>query len=126
MNKYSRNSHCLLVDFFIISGTQTSPPPQDGDVLAPSHGEATASEEAMNDELPPSVESSVMALLDSDDNQEPAPVFELDLEPSPETLEPSNEQNPDLSLESNVPQNPTLDETPANALGTQALLLAPC
>ena len=106
-------------------GAQTSPPPQDGDVLAPSHGEVTASEEAMNDQLPPSVESSVMALLDSDDNQEPAPIFDLDLEPSPETLEPSYEQNPDLSLESNVPQNPTLDETPANALGAQALLLAP-
>ena len=74
---------------------------------------------------PPSVESSVMALLDSDDNQEPAPVFDLDLEPSPETLEPSYEQNPDLSLESNVPQIPTLDETPANAIGAQARLLAP-
>ena len=66
-----------------------------------------------------------MALLDSDDKQEPAPVFDLDLEPSPETLEPGYVQNPDLSLESNVPQDPTLDETPANALGAQALLLAP-
>merc|ERR1711954_372720 len=63
------------------TGAQTSPPPQDGDVLAPSHGEVTASEDAMNDDLPPSLESSVMALLDSDDNQGPAPVFDLDLEP---------------------------------------------
>merc|ERR1711954_372663 len=106
-------------------GAQTSHPPQGGDVLAPLLEEVTASEEATNDELPPSVESLVMALLDSDDNQEPAPMFDLDLEPSPETLEPSNEQNPGLSLESNVPQNPTLDETPANALGAQALLVAP-
>ena len=66
-----------------------------------------------------------MALLESDDNQEPAPVFDLDLEPSPETLELGYVQNPDLSLESNVPQNPTLDETLANTLGAQALLLAP-
>ena len=66
-----------------------------------------------------------MALLTSDDDQETAPVFELDLEPNPETLEPTNEQNPDLSLESNVFQNPTLDKSPANALGAQALPLAP-
>ena len=66
-----------------------------------------------------------MALLTSDDDQETVPVFELDLEPNPETLEPSNEQNPDLSLDSNVFQNPTLDKSPVNALGAQALLLAP-
>ena len=106
-------------------GAQTSPHPQDGDVLAPSHREVTATEDAMNDDLPPSVESSVMALLESDDNQEPAPVFDLELESSPETLELGHVQNPDLSLESNFLQNPTPDETLANTLGAQALLLAP-
>merc|ERR1711954_37620 len=108
-----------------VPGAQTSPPPQDGDVLAPSQGGTAASDEAMDNVLPPSVESSVMALRTSDDDQETAPVFELDLEPNPETLEPSNKQDPDLSLESNVLQNPTLDKSPANALGAQALLLAP-
>merc|ERR1712081_123913 len=84
MNKYSRNSHCLLVDFFIISGTQMSPPPQDGDVLAPSHGEAAASDEAMNNVLPSSVESSVMALLASDDNQELVPAPGAQTSPPPQ------------------------------------------
>ena len=108
-----------------VPGAQTSPPPQDGDVLAPSLEEVTANEETTKDELPPSVESSVMALLESDDNQEPAPVFDFELEPSPETLEPGHVQNPDLSLESNFLQNPTPDESLANTLGAQALLLAP-
>ena len=66
-----------------------------------------------------------MALLTSDDDHELAPVFELDLESNPKTLEPSNDQNPDLSLNSNVFQNPTLDKSPAQALGAQALSLAP-
>ena len=66
-----------------------------------------------------------MALLTSDDDHESAPVFELDLESNPETLEPSNDQNPDLSLNSNVFQNPTLVKSPAQALGAQALSLAP-
>merc|ERR1711954_535710 len=39
------------------TGAQTSPPPQDGDVLVPSHGEAIVSNEARNDMPPPSVGS---------------------------------------------------------------------
>merc|ERR1712112_677617 len=66
-----------------------------------------------------------MALLQSGDNQEPAPVFDFEPEPSPETLEPGYVQNPNLSLEPNSIQNPTPDESLANILGTQALLLAP-
>merc|ERR1711954_347976 len=108
-----------------VPGAQGSPPPQDGDVLAPSLEEVTANGETTKDELPPSVESSVMALLNSDDNQEPAPIFDFELEPSPETLEPGHVRNPDLSLESNFLQNPTPDESLANTSGAQALLLAP-
>merc|ERR1712081_155496 len=104
---------------------QASSPPQGEDVSAPSLEEVTVSEEATKDELPLSVESSVMALLESGDNQEPAPVFDFELEPRPETLEPGYVQNPDLSLEPNSTQNPTPDESLANILGTQALLLAP-
>merc|ERR1711954_33241 len=76
---------------------------------------------AMTDDPTEGGDTSFLALLESDDNQEPAPVFDLDLEPSPETLELGHVQNPDLSLESNVPKNPTLDETLANTLGAQAL-----
>merc|ERR1711954_288355 len=108
-----------------VPDAQASPPSRGGDVLAPSLEEVTVSEGATKDELPLSVESSVMALLESGNNQEPAPVFDFELEPSPETLEPGYVQNPDLSLESNSIQNPTPDESLANTLGTQALLLAP-
>merc|ERR1711954_321029 len=51
-----------------VPGAQTSPPPQDRDVLAPLQGEAAAGDEAMNNVLPPSVESSAMAILTSDDD----------------------------------------------------------
>merc|ERR1711954_83486 len=88
---------------------QASPPSQGGDVLEPSLEEVTVSEGAKKDELPLSVESLVMALLESGDNQEPAPVFDFEPEPSPETLEPGYVQNPDLSLEPNSTQNPTPD-----------------
>merc|ERR1711954_534298 len=108
-----------------VPGAQASPPSQDGDILAPSLEEVTASKGATKDELPLSVESSVMALLESGDNLELAPVFDFEPEPSPETLEPGYIQNPDLSLEPNSIQNPTPDESLANILGTQALLLAP-
>merc|ERR1711954_180036 len=77
----------------------------------------------MADESTPSVESSAMALLESDDNQVPAPVFDIELEPSPETLE--SEQDPDPSLEPSPTQNPTSNDSLANLLSTQALLLAP-
>ena len=66
-----------------------------------------------------------MALLESGDNQEPAPIFDFEPEPSPETLEPGYVQNPDLSLEPNSTQNPTPNKSLANILSTQALLLAP-
>merc|ERR1711954_420153 len=45
------------------TGAQMSPPPQDGDVLAPSHGAAAVGDEGRNDGPPPLVGSSVMALL---------------------------------------------------------------
>merc|ERR1712112_494611 len=76
---------------------QMPSPPQGEDVSAPSLEEVTVSEESTEDESTPSMESSVMALLESDDNQVPAPVFDIELEPSPETLE--FEQDPDPSLE---------------------------
>merc|ERR1711954_327664 len=104
---------------------QAPPPSQGEDVLAPSLEEVTVSEGATNDELPLSVESSVMALFESDDNQEPAPVFDFELEPSPETLESGHVQDHDLSLEPNSTQNPTSNDSLANILSTQALLLAP-
>merc|ERR1711954_466310 len=76
----------------------------------------------MADESTPSVESSAMALLESDDNQVPAPVFDIELEPSPET--PESEQDPDPSFEPSPTQNPTSNDSLANLLSTQALLLA--
>merc|ERR1712081_92809 len=100
----------------------------------------------MEDELTPSVESSIMALLNSDDNQAPRPVFENEIVPSPETPEsdqdpepspepsPSPEpepeklvsgQNPEPSLEPNTTQNMTLNDTVTNLLNSQAQLLAP-
>jgi len=89
-----------------------------------------------------------MALLNSDDNQAPIPVFDIEIEPSPETpesdqdpepspelspsLEPEpspeklvSEQNPEPSLEPNTTQNLTLNDTVTNLLNTQAQLLAP-
>merc|ERR1711954_179284 len=77
----------------------------------------------MADESTPSVESSAMALLESDANQVPTPVFDIELEPSPETLE--SEQGPDPSLEPSPTQKPTSNDSLANLLSTQALLLAP-
>jgi len=88
------------------------------------------------------VESSIMALLESDNNQVPTPVFDIEIEPSPESLEseqdpdpslelePSpdaleSEQNPEPSLEPNPTQSPTSNETLSNLLSTQAQLLAP-
>merc|ERR1711954_445040 len=44
------------------TGAQTSPPPQDGDVLVPSYDAATVSDRARNDVSPPSVGLSVLAL----------------------------------------------------------------
>merc|ERR1712081_14638 len=96
----------------------------------------------------PSVESSIMALLNSDDNQAPRPVFEIEIAPSPETPEsdqdpkpspepspspepePSpeelaSEQNPEPSLEPNTTQNLTLNDTVTNLLNSQPQLLAP-
>merc|ERR1711954_439261 len=104
---------------------QAPSPPQGEDASAPSLEEVTFSEEATKDELPLSVESSVMALLESDDNQEPAPVFDFELEPSSETLESGHIQDHDLSLEPNSTQNPTSNDSLAIILSTQALLLAP-
>ena len=102
---------------------QAPSPLQGEDVSAPSLEEVTVSEGATKDESTLSVESSVMALLESDDNQVPAPVFDIELEPSPEILE--SEQNHDLSLEPSPTQNPTSNDSLANFLSTQALLLAP-
>merc|ERR1711954_359414 len=77
------------------TGAQTSPPPQDGDVLAPLHGGATASDEARNNVPPPSVESSVMALLASDNNQELVPAPGAQTSPPPQdgdVLAPSHRE----------------------------------
>merc|ERR1712081_74695 len=116
--------------------------------LAPSLEEIVVSEGSTEDEPTPSVESSIVALLDSDDNQAPIPVFDIEIEPSPETpeseqdpepspepnpsLEPEpspeklvSEQNPEPSLEPNTTQNSTLNDTLTNLLSTQAQLLAP-
>merc|ERR1711954_599470 len=102
---------------------QAPSPLQGEDVSAPSLEEITVSKESTEDESTPSVESSVMALLESDDNQVPAPVFDIELEPSPETLE--FEQDPDPSLEPSPTQNTTSNDSLADLLSTEALLLAP-
>merc|ERR1711954_382883 len=127
---------------------QAPSPPQGVDVSAPSLEDIVVSEESTEGESTPSVESSIMALLDSDDNQVPTPVFGVEIEPSPETpeseqdpepslepnpsleLEPSpemleSEQNPEPSLEPNPTQNSTPNDTLTNLLSTQAQLLAP-
>merc|ERR1711873_315799 len=52
-----------------------------------------------------------------------APVVDIELEPSPEMLE--FEQDPDPSLEPSPTQNKTSNDSLANLLSTQALLLAP-
>merc|ERR1712081_122164 len=91
--------------------------------LAPSLEEIVVSEESTEDGPTPSVESSIMALLDSDDNQAPIPVFDIEIEPSPET--PESEQDPEPSLEPNTTQNSTLNDTLTNLVSTQAQLLAP-
>merc|ERR1711954_97038 len=100
---------------------QAPSPPQGENVLAPQGEEVTVSEEATKDGPTLSVESSVMALLESDDNQEPAPIFDFELEPSPETLESGHAQNHDLTLEPSPTQNPTSNDSLANILSTQAL-----
>merc|ERR1711954_260473 len=102
---------------------QAPSPPQGVDVSAPSLEEIVVSEESTEDESTPSVESSIMALLDSDGNQVPTPVFDIEIEPSPET--PESEQDPEPSLEPNPTQNPTSNDTLTNLLSTQAQLLAP-
>merc|ERR1711954_147715 len=121
---------------------QAPSPPQGVDVSAPSLKKIVVSGESTEDESTPSVESSIMALLDSDDNQVPTPVFDIEIEPSPEAPEsdqdpdpslklvPSpetleSEQNPELSLELNPTQNSTSNDTLTNPLSTQAQLLAP-
>merc|ERR1712081_167390 len=116
--------------------------------LAPSLEEIVVNEESTEDGPTPSVESSIMAILNSDDNQVPIPVFDIEIEPSPETpeseqdpepspelspiLEPEpspeklvSEQNPEPSLEPNTTQNSTPNDTVTNLLSTQAQLLAP-
>merc|ERR1712081_120490 len=116
--------------------------------LAPSLEEIVVNEESTEDGPTPSVESSIMAILNSDDNQAPIPVFDIEIEPSPKTpesdqdpepspelspiLEPEpspeklvSEQNPEPSLETNTTQNSTPNDTVTNLLSTQAQLLAP-
>merc|ERR1712081_72494 len=116
--------------------------------LAPSLEEIVVNEESTEDGPTPSVESSIMAILNSDDNQAPIPVFDIEIEPSPKTpesdqdpepspelspiLEPEpspeklvSEQNPEPSLELNTTQNSTPNDTVTNLLSTQAQLLAP-
>merc|ERR1711954_69421 len=78
-------------------GAQASHPPREVDASVPSLEEIAADEESTEDELTPSVESSIMALLNSDDNQVPRPVFEIELAPSPET--PESNQDPEPSPE---------------------------
>merc|ERR1711954_326288 len=78
---------------------QAPSPPRGVDVSAPSLEEIVVSEESTEDESTPSVESSIMALLDSDDNQVPTPVFDIEIEPSPETPESEQDPVPSLKLE---------------------------
>merc|ERR1712081_64228 len=122
-------------------GAQASHPPREVDASAPSLEEIAVNGESTEDELTPSVESSIMALLNSDDNQAPRPVFEIEIAPSPETPEsdqdpepspepspspepePSpeklaSEQNPEPSLEPNTTQNLTLNDTVTNLLNS--------
>merc|ERR1711954_156522 len=105
--------------------------------------EIVADEGSTKDELTPSVESSLMALLDSDDNQVPRPNFEIEFEPSPKTPEPNQDQEPSpepspspepepekLEFEQNPEPEPELDTTQesimvTNLLSSQAQLLAP-
>merc|ERR1712081_82305 len=91
----------------------------------------------------PSVESSIMALLNSDGNQVPRPNFEIEFEPSPKTPEPNQDQEPSpepspspepepekLAFEQNPEPEPELNTTQesttvTNLLSSQAQLLAP-
>merc|ERR1711954_96121 len=105
--------------------------------------EIVADEGSTKDELTPSVESSLMALLESDDNQAPRPNFEIEFEPSPKTPEPNQDQEPSpepspspepepekLDFEQNPEPEPELNTTQesimvTNLLSSQAQLLAP-
>ena len=136
-------------------GAQASHPPREVDTSAPSLDEIVPSlevivvdEESTKDEFTPSVESSIRALLNSDDNQVPRPNFEIEFEPSPKTPEPNQDQDPSpepspspepepekLAFEQNPEPEPELNEpelnttqestTVANLLSSQAQLLAP-
>merc|ERR1712081_65388 len=105
--------------------------------------EIVTNEGPTKDELTSLVESSITALLDSDDNQVPRPNFEIELEPSPKSPEPNQDQKPNpepnpspepepekLEPEQNPELEPELNTTQesiivANLLSTQAQLLTP-
>ena len=129
---------------------QASHPPREVDVSAPSLDEIVPSLEEIvadegptKDELTSLVESSITALLDSDDNQVPRPNFEIEFEPSPKSPEPNQDQEPSpepnpspepepekLEPEQNPELEPELNTTQesiivTNLLSTQAQLLTP-
>ena len=102
-----------------LGGHQLTPTSQSGANLVSLPVKTPVTDKALNNKLPPSDQSSAMALLTSDNDPESTPATDGKSEP---TLSGANlNPNLGLNLDPDITPDPTLDQNSDHTIGAQAL-----